>query len=602
MIGYKTIPQYAMLSADDVKERTEDLRRLWSTRLTDRTRIRAILNGGRPAIEALFGADTRFRDQDLPAANFVDSGLERLAQKVGHLPDVKVHPPLGEDGPRKRYNYDVLEQITAGLDHMQRLELQLPQQARWLPGYGFCVWVIDQRQDPLSGYWYPVGRIYNSYDCYPSGWDADDDPEELAVVQIVSAKKLARQYPAFANAYTPKGGNGGIFYPGFGLSAWGNAHPDGVVVVKYYDISGCYVWCEETNQLLDYWPNVTELPPFVVTRRFTFDQLQGQYHHVIGLQAMIAKLNILAYIAAEDGVFREMHVIGDMSQKQINRGRFGVNFWPQGTQISKLPIDPSINQAWQQIDRLERSLRVGANYPQTADAESPQSFATGQGLDRLVLSFVDNVAEYQKAMKWGLQKMDALRLCWDEALYSGLEKPMYSMVGGQVKHGTYDPARIKGWYNTRRVYGMMASWDEPQKIVGGLQLLSAGVIDVETMQENLYGLENLSRINERVLRRQVAEFMFQSLAAVAQANDPRAMLALVEIFNEPRNVDTILKEHFTPQEPQESPATQQFLGGPPGGAVPGELTGEAPPDVATILSRLEASGEIGGGSQTVARV
>ena len=34
----------------------------------------------------------------------------------------------------------------------------------------------------------------------------------------------------------------------------------------------------------------------------------------------------------------------------------------------------------------------------------------------------------------------------------------------------------------------MAGYDEPQKIVTGLQLLQAGIIDTQTLQENLDGL------------------------------------------------------------------------------------------------------------------
>ena len=45
----------------------------------------------------------------------------------------------------------------------------------------------------------------------------------------------------------------------------------------------------------------------------------------------------------------------------------------------------------------------------------------------------------------------------------------------------YNPSSdIMGSYKTRRVYGAMAGYDEPQKIVTGLQLLQAGIIDKET--------------------------------------------------------------------------------------------------------------------------
>ena len=49
---------------------------------------------------------------------------------------------------------------------MQQLELQLPQVARWLPGYGFVVWVITSKQD-ANGNMYPCAELRNPYDCFP---------------------------------------------------------------------------------------------------------------------------------------------------------------------------------------------------------------------------------------------------------------------------------------------------------------------------------------------------------------------------------------------------------------------------------------------------
>ena len=63
-----------------------------------------------------------------------------------------------------------------------------------------------------------------------------------------------------------------------------------------------------------------------------------------------------------------------------------------------------------------------------------------------------------------------------------------------------------GSYKTRRVYGAMAGYDEPQKIVTGLQLLQAGIIDKQTLQENLDGLDNLVRVNDRITKEK-AEYL-----------------------------------------------------------------------------------------------
>lgn len=585
--------EHPIRTSDYVKSRVADLRGVWGgTLMNDRVRTRDIMNGGARAVSALFGPHSKYRDDYLPAANFLDSGLTRLAQKLGHAPDVKVDPPLGKDGERQRYNADRVEQIVASFDTHQRLELQLPEQSRWLPGYGFCVWVISQHQDPYSGHWYPVGRIRDAFDCFPSPWNADEDPQELAIARIISRRVLDEKYPVYrewraSNRIAMTGINGAVSHQ---YSQWGMMPDDSTVIHEFYDRTGCYLLEEESGQIIDYWPNPLPTPAFVIARRFVFSDLTGHFNHVIGLQAMLAKLNILAFIGAEQGVFRETNIIGDPTHQtyQVGRGKF--NYFPQGTQIIRPTSDVNAVQAWQQIDRLERHLRIGANYPQAADAESPTSFATGQGIAKLGVAYEESVAEYQKALRYGLQRLDALRLSWDELLYSGLSKPLYSMVRGETRTGDYDPRHIGGWYQTRRVYGMMAAWDEPQKIVGGLQLLAAGIIDRQTFQENLHGLERISTINERRRRDVADDGLLQALVARAGQGDPVALQAMKKIRDDPQKMSEILDEVFPDAPP---------VAAGPGGE---SLIGEEPPDVTTILSRLEEGGGLGGGAQTVAQL
>ena len=83
-------------------------------------------------------------------------------------------------------------------------------------------------------------------------------------------------------------------------------------------------------------PNLLkDRPPFKLAKRFAFDLLIGQFDHVVGLMAMMAKLNVLAVIAAGDAVFRETNIIGDMISKEYKRGRNQQNFFTTGTKIEK---------------------------------------------------------------------------------------------------------------------------------------------------------------------------------------------------------------------------------------------------------------------------
>ena len=85
-------------------------------------------------------------------------------------------------------------------------------------------------------------------------------------------------------------------------------------------------------------------------------------------------------------------------------------------------------------------------------------------------------------------------------------------------------------YKTRRVYGVMAGFDEPTKIVSGLQLLQAGIIDKETLQENMDGLDNVQKINDRILKDEAERTLFETLKVQASQGDPKATMALVQIY------------------------------------------------------------------------
>ena len=110
-----------------------------------------------------------------------------------------------------------------------------------------------------------------------------------------------------------------------------------------------------------------------------------------------------------------------------------------------------------QIDRVERQLRLGASYPVSDDAISPNSFVTGRGLQELLSSVDLNVKEYQLSLKDALQELDMKRLEMDEVLNGKKSKPLAGYFKGTAYAENYTPERdISGMYRTRRVYGVMA--------------------------------------------------------------------------------------------------------------------------------------------------
>ena len=548
-----------------------------------RGRIRAIMNGGPDGILALLGDQLQgFEDFQIPVPNLMMSGLEHLSQKIGRIPNLKVDVPNNKDSDRARAKADKIARIVTSYDDTQKLDLQMPQVGRWLPGYGFAVWVIREKKGP-DGTPYPCAELRDPYNCFPGYFGADQQPKEMAIVRRVPKESLAKVYPKFAEKIMAKDGYetntlgiGNAYASAYTDSyngSWANSNGEGDLIAEYYNEEGTYIFHMTSATILDFIPNPLDSgPAFVIAKKFAFDRMQGQYDQIIGLMASMAKINVMSIIAMEDAVFTETNISGEIESGQYRKGRFAVNYLAPGTQVSK-PASNVPYQIFQQIDRIERQLRVGGSYPVSDDSQSPLSFATGRGLEELGASMSLMIREYHTVMADAIEMIDSKRLEWDQKMYGGKSKDLSGYYNNQFFSEKYDPSvDIQGAYKTRRVYGAMAGYDEPQKIVTGLQLLQAGIIDTQTLQENLDGLDNLTTVNSRITKEKAEKVLFDSLLAQAQQGDPKATMAVIQIRKKPDDMQSILDKFYTAAQPEIPQAEQDLLGGatlPPQGPPPG---------------------------------
>tara|TARA_R100000008_G_scaffold565_1_gene513 strand:- start:8721 stop:10127 length:1407 start_codon:yes stop_codon:yes gene_type:complete len=458
----------------------------------------------------------------------------------------------------------------------------MPQVGRWLPGYGFAVWVIREKKGP-DGTPYPCAELRDPYNCFPGYFGADQQPKEMAIVRRVPKESLAKVYPKFAEKIMSKDayatntlGIGNAYASAYTDSyngSWANSNGEGDLIAEYYNEEGTYIFHMTSATILDFIPNPLDSgPAFVIAKKFAFDRMQGQYDQIIGLMASMAKINVMSIIAMEDAVFTETNISGEIESGQYRKGRFAVNYLAPGTQVSK-PASNVPYQIFQQIDRIERQLRVGGSYPVSDDSQSPLSFATGRGLEELGASMSLMIREYHTVMADAIEMIDSKRLEWDQKMYGGKSKDLSGYYNNQFFSEKYDPSvDINGAYKTRRVYGAMAGYDEPQKIVTGLQLLQAGIIDTQTLQENLDGLDNLTTVNSRITKEKAEKVLFDSLLAQAQQGDPKATMAVIQIRKKPDDMQSILDKFYTAAQPEIPQAEQDLLGGatlPPQGPPPG---------------------------------
>ena len=579
------------LNSDKLYDRIDYLRVINQEQMIDRSRIRDIMNGGEAAVKALLGNTINVEYHELPAPNLFLTALERFAQKLGRSPDLKVDIINDKDSERARKKSEKIERIVLAYDKFQKLHMQLPQAARWLPGYGFVCWTLSHRRDK-DGNPYPYAELQDSFTCYPGTFGNDQQPNELGIIRRVPHRILAEQYPE-AKAYIyAQEDNTGFQNPYSALldstdraGSWANSTGAGKVVVEYYDKEGTYVFLPENKKIIDFIPNVLKSgPAFVIAKRYAFDQMQSQFQHITGLMANMAKINILGTIAMEDAVFTETNIVGEIESGKYRKGRFAVNYLTPGSQVSK-PVNNLPYQLFQQVDRLERHLRLGAAYPVSDDGQSPNAFVTGRGLEELGQSASLHVREYQTVLKEALQELDAKRLEYDEVMFSGVRKPIAGRHKGTAYKESYTPqSDISEVYETRRVYGVMAGFDEPQKIITGLQLKQQGIIDTQTLQENMDGLDNITKIQQRISAEKAETVLFESLMAQAAQGNPKATLAAIEIRKNPQKMSEILDKFYTAEgeEPSEEEMALMGQGGP---QIPGGPGGQ-PADIAQVLGAL----------------
>tara|TARA_Y100000114_G_scaffold37998_1_gene33595 strand:- start:5328 stop:7055 length:1728 start_codon:yes stop_codon:yes gene_type:complete len=551
------------VTPEQILDRAVYLRHMHRDALPDRHRFKSILNGGEKGIAELLGT-TRVDSGNLPAPNLMLSALDRLAQKIGKTPSTEVQITNARDSGRNKIKKEKLERIITSYDNMQKLELQLPQVARWLPGYGFAVWVITTKKD-TNGNIYPCAELRNPYDCYPGYFGNMQEPQELVIVSNIPLKELVKMYPELKSWYNTQDEDrennpAGIYGLNDNEGSWANSGEDGDVIIEYMNPEGTYVVHPASKKIVDFVPNPLKSgPAFVVAKRFSFDKLQGQFDQVIGLMAAMAKINILSVIAMEDAVFTETNIIGEIESGKYRKGRHSINYLAPGSQVVK-PITNLPYQLFESVGRLERQLRVVAGYPVQDDAISPNSFVTGRGLEELESGVGQMVSEYHTILEYALQEVDAKRLELDEILLGNKRKPMTGTYKGASFAEFYTPDRdIDSNYMTKRKYGAMASFDAPNKIITGLQLLQAGIIDKETMQQEMDGLDNIVQINERITKQKTEEILFQMLLQQSQQGDTKAMMAVVEIYNNPKAIGKTLEKFFSAVGEEPSPEEQAML-------------------------------------------
>lgn len=590
--------------------RCHELIRLNQLTAPYRGKIKDLINGGPEGIARVVGKDVNEDETDMvPVINQVLIASNRMGQKIGKRPDSKVDTPVGDDRQRAREHADKRARIIDSFDREANLELQLPQIGRWLPGYGFFVWVLSQ-QTNMNGDPFPMLELRDPFNAYPGVWSVYQQPSDICFRHTVpeatiekmagpgAVSKLQRQgvLRATSTDYMPRE-KGGVILGANAITgapagpSWANQDGGGVEVFEYINDEGKWWLLPEAGLVLAYVPNLLHRAPFVVGKRFAFDRLMGQYDQLIGLLRAQARLQMLSIAAAEMAVNAETNVIGDMLAGRYQKGKGKVNYLVAGSKVEKMN-DRIPFEVMNHMNMIDRNIRAMATYPVTDDSISPNSFVTEVGLQELGGSIEEEYREYRMVIGKALEVADFLRLEWMDVYYPTGKYEMEGFREGSAFADTFTPkTHIDGKYRTRRVYGAMAGFDDANKMVVASILQDKEVISTDDFRENVDGLEDHARIKERIHAQKMELIMYELLSAGVQSMDPRIINLVIEEMP-----DGDRKEMFKGAFGEEAQQEEAEAQAPPGAGAPGSV-----PDVSTVLSRLTTGGGASGGVQTVGR-
>ena len=103
------------------------------------------------------------------------------------------------------------------------------------------------------------------------------------------------------------------------------------------------------------------------------------------------------------------------------------------------------------------------------------------------------------------------------------------------------------------------------------------------------GLDNITKIQQRISSEKAETVLFESLMAQAAQGDPKATMAAIEIRKNPQNMSKILDKYYTPEEPEMTEEELALAGQQGLPEIPAQE-----PDIATVLAGLAGAPGPGG--------
>lgn len=428
--------------------------------------------------------------QEPVVGNLIWAAARTIAQRVGRYPRIVVNPSkrdVDDSAAEKSEGHET--QLSEDLDRFNFRAI-LQQACYWLVTHDLMPLIV--RPSPFYGV--PVIEVKDPLTCYPGTvWPHKPEVYDVLFAQRVPAYHAARLYPEVSKVLSRQTTRESV---------------DTVVLAEFFDTSGVTVALLEPECVpIDYIPSI--LPGKITTfvsRGFSPDlDFHGQFDHVVPILIAQAKLTGLVMALAEQNVFAETNVFAELSSNQAKYawGPNAVNFFTPGPGSR---VEKSINnmspQVFQELDRLERSIRIGGGFPGQLSGEPVATIATGKGIEELTVTVDDNVNYWQTVVQDVMTR--ALRC------YSDMAKAMES--DGADNYQANEKIKI--------TIRHLASSD-PSETVGLLQKIDSKLLSRTTVRQRLDEIEVPEReeviIETEMLRDAILQGVAERAAAPPEA-------------------------------------------------------------------------------------
>lgn len=517
-------------------------------------------------------------------ANLLSQGLDQTAMRIAstqpnpYFPPVKPGVKVHETAARQR------RQATQAWWQMNKMKIKDRRRARHMIGYGSTAVML--RPDFKRNI--PTWHVRDPLCTYPAqSFDPDCmTPDDCIFTFHHSLKWLKEHYGEASRllAKPPECGDDELFE----LVEYVDG--DEVVLGVLGAASTQYGIRNDGAPMLqlERLPNLAEICTAVIPGRINLDRQQGQFDGMLGLFLQQQKLQSLAVIATERGIFKNEWLIarpGEIPKVIVEAdGRTGQTGVVQGGELREVAVDPSY-MTNPMIDRLERLQRVEGGIPSEFQGESGQNLRTGRRGDAVLSALVDfPIQEAQEVMALAREEEDKRAIAIDRA-YWKRPKSFYVNWKGENARVDYTPTDL--WVTDEH----SVSYSHSGTDVNGLsilvgQLMGMGLMSKKAGMQTHPMIEDPEAMHDEVIAEGIEQAVLSALqqqaAQPGQNVADYARIMQLVVTNKKELAEAIIQVQTEAQERQASLDAQ----GQPNGVDP--MAPEAQPGLAAPGQGAEA--------------